>query len=62
MKTYIGDSVYVESDGYYLILTTENGFGCSNKIMIEPQVWKNLTDYVAFLTRGNTAKEKSERN
>jgi len=46
MKTYLGDSVYAEFDGYYIILTTENGNGPSNTIMLEPPVLTKLRDYV----------------
>jgi hypothetical protein len=47
-KIYIGDSVYVDFDGYNLILTTENGLANdpSNTIILEPHVWRNLTEYV----------------
>ena len=45
-KTYLGDSVYVESDGYHLILTTENGYGPTNTILLEPEVYNALVQYV----------------
>lgn len=39
MKEYLGDSVYVDFDGYYVVLTTQNDDrGPSNMIMLEPQV------------------------
>lgn len=38
MKAYLGDSVYVESDGQGITLTTENGYGPSNEIYLEPKV------------------------
>lgn len=41
-KMYLGDSVYAEFDGYHIVLTTENGFGPSNTIALEPQVLKAL--------------------
>ena len=39
-KTYLGDSVYAEFDGFAMILTTENGRpqDPSNRIVLEPQV------------------------
>lgn len=46
MKTYLGDSVYVDFDGYHLVLTTENGGGASNTIYLEPTVYTALTRYV----------------
>ncbi len=50
MKTYLGDSVYAEYDGYGHILTTENGDGPpSNLIYLEPQVYDELVRYVEHL-------------
>ena len=40
-KTYLGDSVYVDSnDGFGIVLTTENGLPTdpSNQIYLEPEV------------------------
>jgi hypothetical protein len=48
-KQYLGDSVYADYDGYHIILTTENGYGPSNMIFLEPQVLKALDDYKAWL-------------
>lgn len=44
-KQYLGDSVYADFDGYNIILTTENGFGPSNKIILEPEVLEALIEY-----------------
>jgi hypothetical protein len=42
-KVYLGDSVYAEIDNLgRLVLTTENGFGPSNTIILEPEVLANL--------------------
>jgi len=40
MKEYLGDSVYIEEKGSYLILTTENGLPTdpSNKIELDNSV------------------------
>jgi hypothetical protein len=50
MKTYIGDSVYVSIETPFasspIVLTTENGFGPSNTIVLEPEVWASLTNWV----------------
>lgn len=51
MKDYLGDSVYVDFDGYHLALTTENGDGPSNTIYLEPAVYSALLVYVARLNR-----------
>lgn len=47
MKTYIGDSVYVEIDSYEeVVLTTENGITISNRIVLEKRVWQDLVKFV----------------
>jgi hypothetical protein len=50
-KTYLADSVYVDYDGYYLVLTTDNGEGPTNTIYLEPAVWSELRHYVERLTQ-----------
>lgn len=46
-KAYIGDSVYVEINGWgQLCLTTENGFSPSNTIILEPEVYAALAAFV----------------
>lgn len=44
-KEYIGDSVYVDWDGEYIVLTTENGYGPNNTIALEPPVMEKLIRY-----------------
>lgn len=51
MKTYIGDSVYAELDGRGLTLTTENGYGPSNTIILEPQIWADLLMWVEAMMK-----------
>jgi hypothetical protein len=41
-KTYLGDGVYAESDGYHLILTTNNGIRDTSTIFLDPDVRKAL--------------------
>ena len=51
-KSYLGDSVYVVLDDYgCLVLTTENGApgDPSNEIILEPEVYLALKDYVERL-------------
>lgn len=49
LKEYIGDSVYANFDGYHIVLTTENGYGPSNTIALEPPVLNCLVEYVKRL-------------
>lgn len=46
-KRYLGDAVYVDFDGYYVTLTTEDGIHATNVIMLEPEVWTAVQAYVA---------------
>jgi hypothetical protein len=46
-KDYLGDSVYVDIDKFGgVVLTTENGYGPSNIIVMEPAVYAALIRYV----------------
>jgi hypothetical protein len=54
-KQYLGDSVYVEPDGFGgLKLTTDNGEGPTNAIIIDPYV------LAAFLKYLDELKEEAE--
>jgi hypothetical protein len=48
-RDYLGDSVYAGFDGYNIVLTTENGYGPTNTIALEPQVLRTLDNYRARL-------------
>lgn len=46
-KTYLGDSVYAEFDGFVIILTTEEGLPLpSNIIILEPEVAQGLEAFI----------------
>ena len=45
-KVYLGDGVYVNRDGFGMVLTTENGIRVTNKIVLEPQVFGALMEWV----------------
>ncbi len=48
-KFYLGDGAYVDFDGYALVLTTGNGICETNRIVLEPEVWYALREYVERL-------------
>lgn len=45
-RCYLGDSVYVEYDGYDVIICTNNGRGDENTIYLNPDVIKRLLEYL----------------
>ena len=52
MKIYLGDSVYADVDGEYIVLTTENGGGPSNTIFLDAEVIASSLDYINNLRTG----------
>lgn len=48
-KQYLDDAVYVDFNGYALVLTTENNVSVTNVIVLELEVYEALTDYVTKL-------------
>lgn len=45
-KQYIGDAVYAEVSQYgELIVTTEDGVAATNRIILEPETWRDLLAY-----------------
>jgi hypothetical protein len=47
-KKYLGDGVYVDHDRRGLVLTTENGYGATNTVILEPEVFANLLHYLGI--------------
>lgn len=45
-KEYIGDGVYINNDGYSIILTTENGISTQNEIYLESAILRSMLDYI----------------
>ncbi len=45
-KQYLGDSVYADIQDGMIRLTTDNGYGPSNTILLEPEVYDALAQYV----------------
>src|SRR5262245_46316090 len=50
-KIYLGDSVYADFDGFAITLTTENGYGPTNTIHMEPEVVEAFRLYVRHLRK-----------
>lgn len=50
-KEYLGDGVYIDTDGYQLKLTAENGIEAHDTIYLEPQVQVNLVKYIERLVK-----------
>jgi hypothetical protein len=52
-KTYLGDAVYADFDGWYIVLTTEDGGPVpTNTVYLEPDVLDALIEYRKALTEG----------
>ena len=51
MKTYLGDSVYCVLEYGAITLTTENGMGPSNTIVLDGYVLRALCDFLTRHTR-----------
>lgn len=61
LKQYLGDSVYVDWDGQMIRLTTENGYGPTNEIFMEPEVLMAFEYYLKLL-REKLEKERAVEN
>ena len=53
-KDYLGDGVYVEYDGYTVVLYTSNGVTNNSHIYLEPEVIEALNRYIANLKENIT--------
>lgn len=49
-RSYLGDGVYVEHDGWHIILSTERD-GRTEKIYLDPSVFDSLQRYAAMLLK-----------
>ena len=56
-KEYLGDGVYAEVEEGQLVLTTENGYETTNRIVLEPEVLSAFFAYVT--TKGIHGQEDS---
>lgn len=58
-KTYLGDGVYVDFDGYQLVLTAENGIQAHDTIFLEPPVMQALLNFWGRLYKTAKAPQES---
>ena len=62
-KTYLGDSVYADFNGFHVVLTVENGYGPTETIALEDTVILALNEYVKTLpTSGIMEGNNAEPN
>lgn len=47
-KEYLGDGVYIQFDGYRIVVTTSDGISDTNTIVFEPEV---LNSFINFIER-----------
>jgi hypothetical protein len=60
-KTYLGDGAFADFDGHQIVLTAENGIRVTNRICLEPAVWRALQGFAEeinkeFAAAGYSAK------
>ena len=53
-KEYLGDGVYCDYDGFYFILTTEDGISITNTIYLEPGIIERFLKYLKAQEEINT--------
>lgn len=58
-KTYLGDGVYAEFDGFQIWLEAESSFGMKMRIALEPSVFDALYHYAERIA---TAAREQEIN
>ena len=61
-KVYLGDGVYVDFDGYQLVLTTEDGISTTNTIYLDTQVYNALLAYVERLKEKREGEDQSSNS
>jgi hypothetical protein len=60
-KVYLGDAVYADHDGFGLILTTEDGYSVTNRILLDPTTLEALEQYIRGLRIKLKEGDKDER-
>ena len=57
-KEYLGDAIYADWDGMHVILTTGDGIYESDRILLNEDVFKKLTNY--YETKRDESGRSSE--
>jgi hypothetical protein len=64
-KTYLGDGLFANFDGYHIVLTAENGIEATNTVYLEPAVYAALVRYhaqlQAYIARVNSGAASDEQ-
>jgi hypothetical protein len=58
-KTYLGDGLYADFDGYHVVLTAENGIRATNTVYLDPQVLQAFSEYLKSLREAFENKLKA---
>ena len=59
-KRYLGDGAYVIFDGWFVVLTAENGIHATDTVVLEPEVLQAFLDFLDDIRAARrTADEKS---
>jgi hypothetical protein len=53
-KTYLGDGLYAEFDGYMLTLKANSADHPSDTVFIEPAVWNALVKFIKQMEEGQS--------
>ena len=48
-KRYLGDGVYIDFDGFALVLTTEDGISVTNRIVLEEEVYAGIGAFLLHI-------------
>ncbi len=58
VRRYLGDGVYVDYDGYHVVLMTKDGVQVTNRILLDPDAWTSLDKWADDLKKKLVKGEK----
>jgi len=59
-KVYLGDAVYANHDEFGLVLTTEDGYKATNRIVLEHSILWALEAYINKMKEGGDSSDSNE--